>query len=169
MVAEAVASGVSLCLDVNHRARLWSAEQAGETLAPLLAQADIVVCADRDARALFGAEAAQPAVLRDRWAPRASVCVVTRGERGCAGVSVDGVPVEIDAVPTTMVDRLGLGDAFVAGLLRSLLADGDLAAALRSAAALAALKATVSGDLSLARSDDLDALLDQATRKAVLR
>jgi 2-dehydro-3-deoxygluconokinase len=169
MVAEAVASGVSLCVDVNHRARLWSAEQAREALSPLLAQADIVVCAERDARALFGAEAAQPAALRDGWAPRASVCVVTRGERGCAGVSADGSAIEVEAVPTTLVGRLGLGDAFVAGLLRSLLADDDLTAALRSGGALAALKATVSGDLSLARADDLDALLDQPTPRAVLR
>jgi 2-dehydro-3-deoxygluconokinase len=167
--AEAVASGVLLCIDVNHRERLWLAEQARETLAPLLAQADIVVCAERDARSLFGAEAEAPAVLRERWAPNASICVITRGEHGCSAVSERTGQIDVDAVPTTLVDRLGIGDAFVAGFLRSVLADEDLVAALRAGAALAALKATVSGDLSLARAGDLDAFLDQRTPSQVNR
>jgi 2-dehydro-3-deoxygluconokinase len=62
-------------------------------------------------------------------------------------------------VPTVTVDRLGLGDAFLAGLLFGLLQDWTLDRALAAGSALAALKATVTGDFSLARRADLCAVL----------
>lgn len=166
MAREALVREVTLCIDVNYRERLWSAAVARDTLASLLKQADIVVCAERDAMLLFGPDAADPAAFQAQWAPRASVCVITRGEDGCSAVSERSGPVSVDAIPTTVTDRLGIGDAFVAGLLRSLLGGHDLIEALRAGSALAALKATVAGDLSLARADDLDALLATQTPRA---
>ena len=99
MAGEALARGVSLCIDVNYRERLWSAAVARDTLASLLKQADIVVCAERDAMLLFGPDAADPAAFQMQWAPRASVCVITRGEDGCSAVSERSGPVSVDAIP----------------------------------------------------------------------
>jgi 2-dehydro-3-deoxygluconokinase len=53
-----------------------------------------------------------------------------------------------------VVDRFGAGDAFVAGLLWGLI-ERDLATALVSGAALAALNCTVAGDLSHFSVDEL--------------
>ena len=50
------------------------------------------------------------------------------------------------------------GDAFVAGVVDSLLAGLDVAGTLAFAARLAALKCTVAGDMSLASRADVNAL-----------
>jgi 2-dehydro-3-deoxygluconokinase len=162
MVAEVKHCGVALCVDVNYRARLWSADEARTHLAPMLAQAEVVVCAARDAENVFGADPDNPAAFRARHAPRASVCVITAGEAGCRAVGDSDDLITVEAVPTQVVGRLGLGDAFVAGLLDGLLQHRTVEAALRAGAALAALKATTHGDLSLARRKDLEALLAES-------
>jgi 2-dehydro-3-deoxygluconokinase len=170
MVGEARELAVPVCFDVNYRARLWPADVARAALSPYLARAAIVVCAAQDAEQLFDADPADPAQFRGQWAPQASVCVITHGEQGslAVGESDDGV-IATHAVGTKIVDRLGLGDAFVAGMLHGLLDERGLPEALRAGAALASMKATVAGDLSLARREDLDAVLERAPRSRVAR
>jgi 2-dehydro-3-deoxygluconokinase len=169
MAREARMRNVELCVDINYRNSLWSAEAARAGLAPLLAHADIVICSTADAGTLFGTDAEEPDVLRTRCAPHAHTCVVTRGELGCVAVGTDGGAIVVPAVPTVVVDRLGIGDAFAAGLLYGLIHDRPLAEALRAACALAALKATVAGDFSLARRYELESALATPTAREVIR
>jgi 2-dehydro-3-deoxygluconokinase len=169
MIDEAERGGVPLCLDVNYRARLWSPEAARETLAPLLGRAEVAVCGAHDAEHVFRADPDDPAAFRARWAPRAGICVITHGEFGCRAVGKGDELIATEAIGTEIVDRPGLGDAFLAGLLHTLLGGGDLEAALRAGVALAALKATVAGDISLARREDLTALLESSITTRVLR
>jgi 2-dehydro-3-deoxygluconokinase len=168
MVQECRSADVPLCLDVNYRARLWSASAAREMLAPLLSMATIVICSGRDAQRLFDADPDDPLALRDQWAPSASICVITQSERGAIASGPDGVR-WAPAIATAMTDRLGLGDAFVAGLLFGLLQDWGLQAALEAGSALAALKATVAGDFSLSRRTDLEAALARTDLTEVQR
>jgi 2-dehydro-3-deoxygluconokinase len=53
-VQRARAAGVMVSFDVNYRARLWSADIAGEKLRPLIQNADILFCKGTDATALIG-------------------------------------------------------------------------------------------------------------------
>ncbi|HEY4279979.1 MAG TPA: sugar kinase [Conexibacter sp.] len=162
LLAEAARSAVPVCVDVNHRALLWSATEAREGLTPLLAAAEIVVCAERDARAVLDLGGEPEALLnglRDRWAPRAQTLVLTRGAAGAVALDADGQVCEQPAIPTATIDRFGMGDAFVAGLLWGLLAQEPLPFALRAGATLAALKATVDGDLSRTDANELRAAL----------
>jgi 2-dehydro-3-deoxygluconokinase len=169
LVAEAEGANVPLCVDVNYRARLWSAEAARARLAPLLEHASVVVCSAEDADRVFSADPEDPAAFRAQWAPRAQVCVLTAGELGSRAVGATDELYIGDAVRSSMIDRLGLGDAFLAGLLDGLLRERPLPDALRVGAGLAALKATVLGDLSLARREDLDALGDSVNVPPVRR
>ena len=156
--AAAAAAGARLCLDVNYRAQLWDPVAARDGLAPFLAAASVVVCAQRDARAVFGLDGEPAAVvteLRERFAPQADAAVVTSGAAGATGVDAGGPPVHEPARPTTVVDRFGAGDAFCAGLLWGLLHGRDLAECLRCAVTLAALKCTVSGDHSRTTAEEL--------------
>jgi 2-dehydro-3-deoxygluconokinase len=144
--------GAGLCVDVNHRSRLWSGDEARAALEPLVAQAEVVVCSRRDAEVVFGitADDADEALLalRADYAPDAAVVVLTLGERGAVGTTGDGELVHQPAFRGAVRDRIGGGDAFTAGLLWGLLDDAGLAAALARGAALAALKRTVAGDLA---------------------
>lgn len=73
-------------------------------------------------------------------------------------VAADGTVTHQPHVAATVVDRFGAGDAFVAGVVDSLLAGLDVAGTLAFAARLAALKCTVAGDMSLASRADVNAL-----------
>jgi 2-dehydro-3-deoxygluconokinase len=163
-------AGAELSLDVNYRSLLWPPAAARRGLEPLLAAAGTVICGAADAAQVLRLEGDPAAVaeeLRERWAPRARRVVLTLGAEGCLALDEDGVQHRHAAPPATMVDRFGVGDAFAAGLLWGLL-EADLELALRAATALAALKATVSGDFTKTDRAELKAALSDE-RKAIVR
>ena len=73
--------------------------------------------------------------------------VVTLGERGAAAFRRDGTPLRQDAFPVDVVDTIGAGDAFAAGLAASLVEKRPVEEALRRAAACGALTAARFGAL----------------------
>lgn len=105
---------------------------AAEFHRPFLDAADAVFCnADRlDDPVAF---------LRSRVASGAGLAVCTLGAEGAVAVDAEGVVHRVPAVPTTVVDTNGAGDAFLAGVLDARLDGAEipdaLAAGARSAAA----------------------------------
>lgn len=160
--AAARAMGAEVVVDVNYRARLWGSAAAREATAALTREADIVVCSARDASAVFGlAEGDDRVTVTEfaaRFAPAARLVCLTCSERGSIAVDRGGAVTAHPAVFATVIDRFGAGDAFVAGVVDSLLAGLDVADTLAFAARLAALKCTVAGDMSLASRADVNAL-----------
>src|SRR5581483_9110469 len=85
VIDEATKRGVSVCFDLNYRARLWSPKEASAGLRPYLAASQIVVSSSHDAELLYavtGSDEARVTALRDRVAPEAEIVVMTLGERG---------------------------------------------------------------------------------------
>ncbi|MBB3092041.1 carbohydrate kinase family protein [Nocardioides albus] len=64
--------------------------------------------------------------------PRLAIC--TLGAKGAIALEADGTRHEVVAVPATVVDTNGAGDAFMAGFLAARLREEPVAAALRGAA-----------------------------------
>lgn len=145
---EAAEAGALLSLDVNYRAKLWSAAAARAALTPLATRADVLFCSEHDARAVFGFEGDVDALLADlkALAAAAGLVVLTRAAHGCLAVDGGGRRHRASATATEPLDRFGMGDALVGGVLWGLL-EGDVALALRAGVELAALKGTVAGDL----------------------
>jgi 2-dehydro-3-deoxygluconokinase len=138
-------SKVAFAVDVNYRAQLWSALEARRCLEEVAAGADIVVCTAEDARDVFDLDG-QPGHAASALADRlgAERLVVTDGPEGAwwsEGTSSGHVP----AIPATVVDRLGAGDAFTAGVIDGVL-DGDLEAGVRRGVVLGALALGTRGD-----------------------
>lgn len=164
-------AGALLCVDVNYRSMLWSPAQARRGLSELLAQAEVVLCSERDARSVFGlagsaAELARP--FAARWAPRASTVVITRGERG--SVMLRGRELlEAPAHGVEVLDRFGAGDAFMAGLLWGMCSGERAADSLALASALAALNCTVLGDAAEFTAQELRAAVQQPSQEPILR
>lgn len=160
--AAARAAGAGVVVDVNFRARLWDPEAAREATAELTREADVVVCSARDASTVFGLpegdDRATAVALAERFAPAARLVCLTCSERGSVAVEPGGVVTAYPAVPATVVDRFGAGDAFVGGIVDALLEGLPVADALAFAARLAALKCTVAGDLSLFSRAEVNAL-----------
>ena len=157
-VSRASAAGVTVSFDVNYRALLWPPHVAADILSPLCRQADFVFIARRDAALLFevtGELADIARTLQMRWG---GTVVVTSGERGA--VAHDGVELhQTAAIPTKIVDRLGAGDAFTSGVIDQLLAGAPLNDALYFAAALAALKLSISGDIAFVTRAEVERVM----------
>ncbi|MBN6192615.1 carbohydrate kinase family protein [Microbacterium sp. NPDC059771] len=99
---------------------------------PFLAAAHAVFCnADRlDSPVEF---------LRATVDAGAQLAVCTLGADGAVAIDADGTEVRVRAVPTTVVDTNGAGDAFLAGVLDARLGGAGLAAALEAGARTASL------------------------------
>jgi 2-dehydro-3-deoxygluconokinase len=159
-IAAARDAGATVCFDVNYRAMLWPVAEAAPRLRALVQQADVVVCSERDARGVFELSGDAEDVLhelRETCASGAHILVLTRGAQGSIALG-EGDSVHQPALEATVVDRLGVGDAFVAGLIWGL-ERGGLPDALRAASALAALKCTVRGDFARFRPDEVEAAM----------
>jgi len=86
------------------------------------------------------------------------VVAVTAGAQGAAACE-NGRAYRVRAVDSTEIDRLGRGDAFVAGFLHGM-ETGGAERGLRYGAALAALKQTYRGDIAWTTAEELEAVVN---------
>jgi sugar/nucleoside kinase (ribokinase family) len=74
---------------------------------------------------------------------------------------LNGEILEVPAVTTVTIDRLGAGDGFMAGLIDGFL-DNDIEAGLHRGTALAALVLNQHGDMVTATREDLERVMTNA-------
>ena len=167
-IKRARAAGVLVSFDVNYRARLWTATTAGEKLRPLIAQADLLLCKGADASALFGCRGEPRQLMIElKELTRASAVFCTFGDQGAALLSGDEF-VSQPALPVQIVDRIGSGDAFAAGVLDGWLSRDSSSAntmsalreGLRRGVALAAIALSQYGDRVLSSRAELNTVLN---------
>jgi 2-dehydro-3-deoxygluconokinase len=166
-VAFARTHGVTVSFDVNYRALLWDAATAANALTQLCEQANYVFVALRDAHNLWKMQGDAKQVAHDLQARWKGSVFVTSGEEGVAGCDGNET-LQVPAIATTLVDRMGAGDAMASGIICRLLEDAPLADALRFGVAMAALKLTIVGDATLVTRAEVEALL-QNQQKALER
>jgi 2-dehydro-3-deoxygluconokinase len=140
-VETARAAGVTVSVDVNYRSKLWSRFDAAPVFRDLVARADVVF-AGPDEAALFVDPAAPLAGLAELGPAEV---VLKDGARGCEAL-IEGKRHTLAALPVTVVDPVGAGDAFVAGYLADRMAGAAPAARLATAIAAGAFAVTVPGD-----------------------
>jgi fructokinase len=139
------AGGALVVYDVNLRQNFYSREVIEESLAASrwvkLNEDELIVLRDR--LGLAGtSEGATLADLRQRY--RLELACLTRGGRGCL-VQTAAEEVDLPGVPVKVVDTVGAGDAFTAGLLCCVLEGRPLVAAAAFANRLAACVAGLAG------------------------
>lgn len=145
MVAVARGAGALVSFDPNIRLKLWSAQQAKETLQPLLGQSDIVLLGQDEGELLLGTS--QPkeiiAALRKLSVGRIAVKMGARG-----AVVADGDTIaEIPAVEATVVDNIGAGDAFNTGFLSGVIEGRPVLECGEMGALMGALAVSTNGDV----------------------
>ena len=149
--------------DPNYRAKLWTPEEARETLTDLLPLVDTLVVAERDAREVLAREGTPEEIaagLAEEFGHE--TVVLTRGDAGALAWTDDDT-VEQDVFEADTYDAVGSGDAFVGGFL---VAKGDgkpLSEALAWGAASASLKRTIAGDVAVISRDDVERVLSDAS------
>jgi ribokinase len=117
----------------------------GESLA-VARSADIVVVNETELALLSGRRVDEHSPIDELGGAMAEIrddrpVIVTLGARGVAA-TIDGELFELPAIPTTVVDSTGAGDAFVAGLAARLAMGEELRSALDVALAAASIVVT---------------------------
>ncbi|MDO1449157.1 sugar kinase [Rhodocytophaga aerolata] len=164
--------GLTVSADTNYRKNLWQyGKTAREVMPEMVAGCDIIVCSKGDAADMFGIEPKKGEgsgfvsvckQLMNRF-PKVKKIVNTKRESISAshntltGVMWNGA--EYLKTPmhqiSPIVDRIGGGDAFMAGLIYGLLTYNDDQQALDFAVAASALKHAVEGDANLVTAEEV--------------
>lgn len=171
------AKGVPVSFDGNYRAQLWSRWDSDPraVLTRLVGQADILFGNHRDISLLLGTEFDGDGEMRRREAAEAAFAAFPNlrliastarhlddadRHRISARVDTPGASHQTEEVLVAgIVDRIGAGDAFAAGVLHVWRGGSDPEAMARSGLALTALKHSLPGDGSLFGQADIDAFV----------
>ena len=174
-------AGARVSVDLNFRKKLWSEAQAQATMRPLMAQVDVVVANEEDIQAVLGLQVPETDVtsghlnlegyrqvaeeLTRTFGPTL-VAITLResqsaSDNGWSAVLWDassGTFHHSQRYEVRLVDRIGGGDSFAAGLIYGLVTGRTPEASLRFAVAASALKQTIPGDFNRVLVDEVDRL-----------
>ncbi|MDK2769089.1 MAG: sugar kinase [Sphingomonas sp.] len=170
--------GVAVSFDGNYRARLWESWDSNPraVLTELVSLADTMFGNHRDVSLLLGKTFSGDGADRRREAAEAAFDAfpnlrriastarhVDDADRHRIAARVDtrerGYQTD-EVVVAGIVDRIGGGDAFAAGILHGVLSGQDLEATVASGLALTCLKHSLPGDASLFGQRDIDAFIE---------
>jgi 2-dehydro-3-deoxygluconokinase len=180
-VAAAKRAGARISVDLNYRKKLWTEAQAQATMRPLMRSVDVVIANEEDLQSVLGihvpgADVTSGALDVSGYREAAervtkefgpSVVAITLREsmsasdNGWSGVLWDGGSGMLHRSQhyvVRLVDRIGGGDSFAAGLIYALVTGRPHDAALRFAVAASALKQTIPGDFNRVTVAEVDAL-----------
>jgi len=180
-VQAARAAGVTVSIDLNYRKKLWNyGVKATEVMTGLAGLADVLIANEEDIQLALGIQAEAPAAggavdtgayqalaaaARARFPGLRIVAITLResfsADRNQWSAVLDGREGFRRSRPYPLediVDRVGGGDAFAAGLIFGLLEFGEEGRALEFAVAASALKHTIPGDFNLARREEVEQL-----------
>jgi 2-dehydro-3-deoxygluconokinase len=160
-------AGLKVVFDVNYRSLLWSREEARAACERILPFVNLLVATEPDMELFLGARLGREQALREacRRYPLDAAAMTLGGEgsMGCDGQAL----YQASGHTPQGVNRLGAGDAFVAGLLYGYLKSG-LAEGLRYGNAMATLKFTIPQNIPIVNKEDVERLV-QGGNATVIR
>ena len=176
----AKAKGLTVSCDLNYRSKLWAKEKAGKIMSQLCEYVDVCIANEADAADVFGISASGSEVdrglidttsyeavakqLNERFGFQ-TVCItlresVTASDNNWSAILYEGGNVYRGRkYPIHIVDRIGGGDSFAAGLIYARLNNYDLQHALDFAIAASCLKQTIEGDFNLVSVAEVEELV----------
>lgn len=171
--------GITVSCDLNYRKNLWSREKAGEVMASLMPYVNVCIANEEDASDVFGIHAAKTDVTKgelDREAYKEvarklserfgfkKVAITLRqshsaSDNSWAGMLYDGQDYCFSKTyPVRIVDRVGGGDSFGAGLIYATLSGYDSRRIIEFAVAASCLKHSIEGDFNHVSVDEVSKL-----------
>lgn len=180
-IAAARAAGARVSVDLNFRKKLWTEAQAQATMRPLMSSVDVVIANEEDIQSVLGLHVADTDVtsgqlnldayrdvarrVSSEFGPglvaitlRESVSASDNGWSAVLWDHATGAFHQSQHYDVRLVDRIGGGDSFAAGLIFGLLTGRSPEQALRFAVAASALKQTIPGDFNRVSVDEVDRL-----------
>ncbi len=175
----AKAKGITVSCDLNYRNKLWSKEKAGKVMAKLCEYVDVCIANEEDANDVFGIKAKDTDVttgkvnhegykdvakqLADRFGFK-KVAITLRGsisanDNNWAAMLYDGSDYYFSKnYLIHIVDRVGGGDSFGAGLIYSCINNFAPQETIEFAVAASCLKHSIEGDFNMVSVDEVKKL-----------
>lgn len=174
-------AGANVSVDLNYRKKLWTEPAAQAVMRPMMSSVDLVIANEEDLQSVLGVHVSGTDVTtgtlnldayRDaaEWVTRKLgpplVAITLReslsaSDNGWSAVLWDGETNTLHRsqhYAVRLVDRIGGGDSFAAGLIYGLVTGRSRQDSLRFAVAASALKQTIPGDFNRVTVAEVDAL-----------
>ena len=167
--AKAKEKGITVSCDLNYRGKLWTKEEARDAMAELCKYVDICIANEEDAKDVFSIEAINTDIyggrldkegyksvaeqLKERFGFK-TVAITLRSsisanDNDWAGMLYDGEKFYFSKeYHLHIVDRVGGGDGFGAGLIYAMLNRKTMQETIEFAVAASALKHSIEGDFN---------------------
>lgn len=178
----AQAKGITASCDLNYRGNLWSSEKAKKVMSKLMPYVDVCVANEEDADKVLGIKSTDTDVTTGRLnkAGYKAVAAEISDTYGCKKVAVtlresysasrngwSAMLYDADsreafyskAYDIQIIDRVGGGDSFTAGIIYSLITGKKDSDAVEFATAASCLKHTIEGDYNRTTVEDVEKLL----------
>ncbi|MBQ1591405.1 MAG: sugar kinase [Treponema sp.] len=176
---EAHKAGATVSLDLNYRAKLWSREEANKAMTELCKYVDICVANEDDAADVFGIKAENTDTTKGELSTEGYKSVarqlmekfafkkvaitlrtsINANRNDWQALLYDGKDFFFSKkYEIWIVDRVGGGDSFTAGLIYSLLSGKSSQEAVEFAVAASCLKHTIEGDFNMVSVAEVEKL-----------
>ena len=176
---EAHKAGATVSLDLNYRAKLWSREEANKAMTELCKYVDICVANEDDAADVFGIKAENTDTTKGELSTEGYKSVarqlmerfsfkkvantlrtsINANRNDWQALLYDGKDFFLSKkYEVWIVDRVGGGDSFTAGLIYSLLSGKSSQEAVEFAVAASCLKHTIEGDFNMVSVAEVEKL-----------
>lgn len=164
-------SGAEISFDVNYRATLWDEKEAKATIEEVLPLVTVLFVSEETLRRMLGMTGTLKEIHRELARRYPCIKIIASTKRTVISpqkhnftslvydTREDRHYEESPYENIDVVDRIGSGDAYVAGALYGLLRFGDIEAAARYGDAMAALKNTILGDTTVCDLADIERII----------
>lgn len=163
------AKGTAISFDVNYRATLWSEDEARETILSILPYVDILFISEETSRKMMKKTGTLKEIMQS-YVKEFGCKVVLTTQREVVSptkhnfgsiISYNGEFFEEPIYKNIeIVDRIGSGDAYVAGALFAMLEYGDCQNALEFGNAMSAIKNTIYGDMPASSFEEVTGVIE---------
>ncbi len=177
----AKAHGVKISCDLNYRGKLWTRDEARAAMTDLCRYVDVCISNEEDAKDVFGIEAEGTDITGGKLNHEGYISVarqlaerfgfekvaitlrssISANDNDWAGMLYDGASGESwlsKSYHLHIVDRVGGGDSFGAGLIYALLTGKSGQGAINFAVAASALKHSIEGDYNRVSVSEVEKL-----------
>lgn len=168
MIRKMKEHGVAISFDVNYRAALWSEEEARGVIKEILPLVDILFVSEETSRRMMQKTGTLDEIMKSYTeeygcrmvaTTRREVVSPTKHNFG-SRIYIDGTFYEDPHYQNIeVIDRVGSGDAYVAGVLYGILSGNPIEEAMAYGNALSAIKNTVLGDMSISSLDEVQTVM----------
>jgi len=179
-VKHAKANGVKVSCDLNYRKNMWTEQQAKACMESIITDIDLLIANEEDADKVLGIRAVETDVIAGKLSREGYTDVARQicSKYGVREVAITlrrsisasdnewsallytgGQPYFSKTYPIHIVDRVGGGDSFAAGLLYAKINQFDPQRTIEYAASASCLKHSIELDFNLSTVDEIERLM----------